>query len=168
VHRFIRNDILIINADKDGNINWLNVLPKSQVEEVRSTSSVTGGFSFHYDQAGYFAGAGGMPFYSSFSSLLNGNSLVVIMNDHTSNNVNPGYGDKVKTVYNFRKRSSVYGINIDLATGKMTRKIIGSNNDETILMPRHAYIVKNELFIPSWRLHMLAKTELKFAKITVK
>ena len=71
------------------------------------------------------------------------------MNDHTSNNVNAEYGDKVKSVYNFRKRSNVYGVAIDLATGKMTRKIIGSNNDETVLMPRHAYVVKNELFIPS-------------------
>ena len=90
------------------------------------------------------------------------------MNDHTSNNVNPGYGDKVKTVTNFRKKSNVYGVSIDLATGKMTRKIIGSNNEETILMPRHAYLVNNELFVPSWRMRVMAKTELRFAKITVK
>jgi hypothetical protein len=50
----------------------------------------------------------------------------------------------------------------------MTRKNIASNNDETILMPRHAYVVNNELYLPSWRQHALAKTELKFAKITVK
>lgn len=90
------------------------------------------------------------------------------MNDHTSNNINPEYGIKVKTVSNFRKRSNVYGVSIDLATGAMTRKIIASNNEETILMPRHAFVVKNELFIPSWRQRLMAKTELKFAKISVK
>jgi hypothetical protein len=90
------------------------------------------------------------------------------MNDHTSNNVNPEYGDRVKTVSNFRKRSNAYGISIELATGKMSRKIIASNNEETILMPRHAYVVNNEVFVPSWRQHMMAKTELKFAKIVVK
>lgn len=169
VHRFTNQDILLINADKDGNIKWLNALPKTQVEEIRTSSTNRGsGVFFSSDNSGYFATRGGMPYYSSFTSLINNDKLVIIMNDHTSNNVNPEYGDKVKTVYNFRKRSNVYGVSVDLATGKMTRKIIGSNNDETILMPRHAFVVKNELFIPSWRQHMMAKTELRFAKITVK
>jgi hypothetical protein len=167
VHRFTNQDILVINADQNGSIKWLNALPKSQLEEVRSTSNSYGGFGFSYDRAGYFAGSGGMPFYSSYKSLINNNNLVLIMNDHTSNNVNPEYGDRVKTVSNFRKRSNAYGITIDLATGKISRKIIASNNEETILMPRHAYVVNNEVFVPSWRQHMMAKTELKFAKIVV-
>jgi hypothetical protein len=169
VHRFTNQDILVINADKDGNIKWINDLPKSQLEEVRTTNSGMGyGFSYEYDRGGYFASAGGMPFYSSFASVLLNNNLVLILNDHTSNNVNPEYGNKVKTVSNFRKRSNVYGISIDLATGKMTRKIIASNNDETILMPRHAFVQKNELIAPSWRMHLMAKTQLKFARISVK
>lgn len=169
VHRFTNQDILLINADQNGNIKWLNALHKSQLEEVRSSgNSYGGGLSFSYDRGGYFAQAGGMPFYSSYKSLIHNNNLVLIMNDHTSNNVNPEYGDKVKTVSNFRKRSNAYGISVDLATGKMTRKIIASNNEETILMPRHAFVVNNELFVPSWRVKALAKTELKFAKISVK
>jgi hypothetical protein len=168
VHRFTNQDILLINADQNGNIKWLNALPKSQVEEVRSTNNSYGGWGFSYDRSSYFAQSGGMPFYSSYKSLLNNNNLVLIMNDHTSNNVNPEYGDRVKSVYNFRKRSNTYGITVDLATGKMTRKIITSNNEETILMPRHGYVVNNELFVPSWRQHLMAKTELKFAKITIR
>ena len=169
VHRFTNQDIMVINADKDGNIKWINDLPKSQLEEVRTSNSGMGyGFSYEYDRGGYFASAGGMPFYSSFASVLLNNTLVLILNDHTSNNVNPEYGNKVKTVSNFKKRSNVYGISIDLATGKMTRKIIASNNDETILMPRHAFVQKNELIAPSWRMHMMAKTQLKFARIAVK
>jgi hypothetical protein len=173
VHRFTNQDILIINADKNGNIKWLNAIPKSQREEVRTsgnTSSSWGGSQSWYgsDVSYYFAGAGGMPFYSSYASLLNNNNLVILMNDHTSNNVNAQYGDRVKTVFNFRKRSNAYGVSIDLATGKMTRKFIATNNDETILMPRHAFVVNNELYMPSWRIRMMAKTRLKFAKITVK
>jgi len=170
VHRFTNQDILIINADKDGSIKWLNALPKSQLEEIRTSNNTSGNGIFFggNDQGSYFAAAGGMPFYSSYSSLINNNKLVIIMNDHTSNNVNPEYGNRVKTVSNFRKRSNVYGISIDLATGAMTRKIIASNNEETILMPRHAFVVKNELFVPSWRQRLMAKTELKFAKISVK
>ncbi len=168
VHRFTNQDILLINADQNGNIKWLNALPKSQLEEVRTSSNSYTGFGFSYDRGGYFASSGGMPFYSSYKSFLHNNNLVLIMNDHTSNNVNPQYGDRVKTVINFRKRSNTYGVSIDLGSGKMTRKIIVSNNEETILMPRHAYVVGNEIFVPSWRQHLMAKTELKFAKIVVK
>ncbi|MCX6315945.1 MAG: hypothetical protein NTW29_01535 [Bacteroidetes bacterium] len=168
VHRFTNQDILLINADQSGNIKWVNALPKSQWEEVRTTNNSYGGWGYSYDRSSYFAQSGGMPFYSSYKSLISNNSLVLIMNDHTSNNVNPEYGDRVKTVSNFRKRSNTYGITVDLSTGKMTRKIISSNNEETILMPRHGYVVNNELFVPSWRQHLMAKTELKFAKITVK
>lgn len=168
VHRFTNKDILIINADNEGKIKWVNALPKSQQEQISSSNTHSTGISFNYDYSGYFANGGALPYYSSYKSLISGNNLIILMNDHNSNNVNPGYGDKVKTVYNFRKRSSVYGISIDLATGKMTRKLIASNNDETIMMPRHAYVVGNEFFIPSWRQHALAKTEMKFAKITVK
>lgn len=165
VHRFTNRDILVINADKDGNIRWLNVVPKSQREEIRSTNNGFGG-GFYY--SGYFAMTGGMPYYSSYASLLHNNSLVLLLNDHTSNNTNAQYGDKVKTVYNFHKKSNTYGIAIDLATGKMTRKFISSNNDETILMPRLAHIVNNDLYMPSWRIRFMAKTRLKFAKLTVK
>lgn len=169
VHRFTNRDILIINADQGGNIKWLNALPKSQLEEVRTTSNTTGGgWGWGYDRSSYFATAGGMPFYSSYKSLIHNNNLVLLMNDHTSNNVNPEYGDRVKTVSNFRKRSNAYGVSVDLATGKITRKNIASNNDETILMPRHAFVVKNEIFVPSWRQKLMAKTELRFAKIVVK
>jgi hypothetical protein len=168
VHKFINQDILIINADKNGQIKWLNALPKTQQEQISSSSNSYTGFSVSYDYTGYFANGGALPYYSSYKTLLMGNSLIILVNDHNSNNVNANYGDKVKAVYNFRKRSSVYGISIDLATGKMSRKNIASNNDETIMMPRHAYVVGNEFFVPSWRQHTMAKTEMKFARITVK
>ena len=169
VHRFTNQDILVINADQGGNIRWLNALPKSQLEEVRSTSNSYGTwFGLDYDRSGYFAAGGGMPYYSSYKSLIHNNHLVLLLNDHTSNNVNAEYGDRVKTVSNFRRKSNIYGVSIDLATGKMNRKIIASNNEETILMPRHALVINNEVVVPSWRQHLMAKTELKFAKIFVK
>ena len=169
IHRFTNKDILVIDADKNGGIRWLNALAKSQVEEIRTSGASGGsGISIGFDYSGYFANSGGMPYYSSFVSFMNAGKLIFIFNDHTSNNVNPEYGTKVKTVYNFRKRSNVYGISVDLATGKMTRKTITSNSEETILMPRHALVVNSEVFVPSWRQHMMAKTEFKIAKIALK
>jgi hypothetical protein len=175
VHSFTNRDILVINADKDGNIRWINDIPKSQVEEITSSSRSGSGIGFSYDQGSFFAQAGGMPFYSSFARLIYNNNLILLFNDHNSNNVIAEYGNKVKTISNFRKRSTAYAIAIDLATGKMTRKILGVNNEETILMPRHAYVVGDntnnktgEIISPSWRMHALAKTELRFAQITVR
>jgi len=180
VHSFTNKDILVINADKEGNIRWINDIPKSQVEEITSSSRSGSGIGFGYDQGSFFAQSGGMPFYSSFARLIHNNNLILLFNDHNSNNVMAEYGTKVKTISNFRKKSTVYAIAIDLATGKMTRKILGANNEETILMPRHAYVVGDtfvgdntnnktgEIISPSWRMHALAKTELRFARITVR
>jgi len=169
VHRFTNRDILVIDADENGKIRWLNDIPKSQVEEVRSSNSQTGGgIYFASDYSAYFASGGGMPYYSSYVSLLDNNHLVILMNDHTSNNVNAEYGDKVKTVSNFKNKSNTYGISIDLSSGKMARKIVSANSSDAILMPRHAMVINNDVFIPSWRMHAMAKTELKFAKITVR
>lgn len=169
VHRFTNQDILVIDADKDGNIKWMNDIPKSQLEEVRTQGNTWGGgIGFGIDFNWYFARTGGMPFYSSYTSFLNNNSLILLLNDHSSNNIIANYGDKVKTTYNFRKKSNAYGISIDLATGKMAKKIVAENSNDAILMPRHGFVVGNDVYIPSWRMHALAKTELKFAKVSVK
>jgi hypothetical protein len=169
VHTFTNEDILLINADKNGNIKWLNAIPKSQMEQIRTSSSGYGyGFSYGYDYGSFFARGGGMPYYSSFASILSNNKLILILNDHTSNNVIPKYGDKVKRTYNFKKKSNVYGITVDLESGTMTKKFIAENNTDAILMPRHGYVTGNEIIVPSWRMHAMAKTELKFAKIAVK
>lgn len=168
VHRFTNRDILVINADKDGNIKWMNDIPKSQLEEINTTGGGGSGLFFSQDYGSYFAQSGGMPYYSSYTSLLKDNQLILLFNDHSSNNIIAGYGDKVKTIYNFRKRSNAYGIAIDLSTGKMSKKMVAENNNDAILMPRHALVVGNDIYMPSWRLHALAKTELKFAKVSVK
>ncbi len=161
---FINKDLLIINADKDGNIRWVNAIPKSQREEVVSGVAGPSGSSV----SGYFTGEAGVPYYSSFASLIHNNQLILILNDHTNNKTNTAYGKTVQEIYDFQKSSSIYGISIDLATGKMDRKLIAINNGETIPMPRHALVVQNELFIPSWKTKKLAKTKVRFAKILVK
>ena len=169
VHRFENKDILVVNTDERGQIKWINDIPKNQLEEIRtSNSGMGGGIRFYSDYSGYFAKGGGMPYYSSFAQLLHNNRLILVFNDHSKNNTLAGYGDKVKRIYNFRKNSNTWGVSIDIPTGKMTRRTISTNDEETILMPRHAMVVKNEVFLPSWRIRALARTKFKMAKITVK
>jgi hypothetical protein len=88
VHTFTNEDILLINADKEGNIKWLNAIPKSQLEQVRTSSSsnsyTPSYFAYGYDYGSFFAGGGSMPYYSSFVSLINNNKLILVINDHSS------------------------------------------------------------------------------------
>ncbi len=167
VDEFTNKDILVIYGDASGNIRWLNAIPKSQKEQINSGR---GGNGFYFDGStkNFFSDGGGAPYYSSYISLLTNNNLLILLNDHSSNNLNAQYGDKVKTTFNFKKKSNLYGITIDLATGKMTRKFILENDKETVLMPRHGYVYENEVVIPSWRMRTLGKTDLKFGRVTMK
>lgn len=169
VHRFENKDILVINTDDQGKIKWINDIPKNQLEEIRtSNTGYGGGIRFYTDYSGFFAKGGGMPYYSSYASLIHNNKMILIFNDHSKNNTIAGFGDRIKRIYNFRKNSNTWGVSIDIPTGKMTRRTISTNDEETILMPRHAMVVKNEVFLPSWRIRALARTKFKMAKITVK
>lgn len=170
VHQFRNKDILVINADKEAKIKWLNAIPKSQYEEVRSSGTTRGMIGFSSGgMSGFFAKGGGMPYYSSYQSLINNKGqLILVMNDHNSNSNVAQYGDKVKTVSNFKKKSSVYGVALDMNTGKVSKKFIVANDEDLVMMPRHSFVVNNELFIPSWKQRTLAKTQFKMAKISVK
>ena len=169
VHRYENKDILVVNTDDQGQIKWINDIPKNQLEEIRTSNSGFGsGIGFYRNYNGYFANGGGMPYYSSFTHLIHNNRLILVFNDHSKNNTIAGYGDRVKRIYNFRRNSNTWGVSIDIATGKMSRKIVSTNDEETILMPRHAMVVKNEIFLPSWRIRALARTKFKMAKISVK
>lgn len=164
IHEFVKKDILVISADKDGQIKWVNAIPKFQREMMEFASGASKSAN---NLIPYFALGGGFPYYSSFNNLLAGNQLVIILNDDPANTANPRYGEKLKPVKNFRNQSTVYGISVDLNSGKMTRKIIAQNNSEAVLMPRHGYVLGNEVIMPSWRPKLIGKTELKFAKVTV-
>ena len=160
--RFENKDIVIVKANKDGQIKWTNIIPKWQEEEMSSGYTA----AYYNGYASALARGGGMPYYSSYINLLKNNKLILILNDNSTATVNPQYGDKIPMLDNFKK-SNLYGISIDLATGKMTRKLIATNGAENIFTPRHAFVMNNEVLVPSWQIHLLTRTELKLAKITV-
>jgi hypothetical protein len=98
--------------------------------------------------------------------LLN-NKLIFLMNDHSQNSGVKQLGDKVKTVTNFRK-SVAYAVTLDLANGQYSRKMILSNEDDPVLMPRFSYIVGKDFFLPAMKMKALGKTEFKIGKVSVK
>jgi len=162
---FTNSDLMVINANSKGQIEWINTLPKKQIETIEGGSY--GGTGFYTDPTGFFAQGGGMPFYSSFSYMLRDNKLIFLINDHVQNIEVRKLGDKVKTVNNFRK-SVAYAVTLDLNSGQFSRKMILSNEDDPVLMPRFSYVVGKDFYLPAMKMKALGKTEFKIGKISVK
>lgn len=168
VYEFTNKDMLLICADTKGAIKWMNVIPKKQYERISTSRNYGSGINFYSTRIGYFAKAGGMPYYSSFKSTFVRDKYVLVYNDNKKNEDVGAYGDKVKSIYNFKKRGEMFGVNIDVATGKMKKVPISAcSDDDVITMPRHSFLIGNSLIVPAWRQRSLGKTIFKIAKITI-
>lgn len=163
VYRYTCGDIMTTKLDNQGNIKFVNVIPKSQVETIRGAGPYMsgGGFSSHIFISG------GLPFYSSFNCMPYKNKLVFYFNDNDKNIAVTKTSQTAKAVYNFRK-SSCYTVTLDLETGAVSRKMLFANDDEPIAMVRHGMLSSNELFLIAFRNSMLGKSSIKLGKITVK
>ncbi|MFZ4058753.1 MAG: hypothetical protein ACOYKE_11480 [Ferruginibacter sp.] len=169
VYEFTNKDIILICADNKGAIKWLNAIPKKQFESNSRVYRSIIGFDIESDYYGYFSRSGGMPFLSSFSSAIINNKLILLYNDHRTNAVIANYGDKVKSISNFKKKGELFAMSFDIATGKATKKSIAScADDDVITMPRHAMVIGNTFIVPAWRQRALGKTIFKIAEVTVK
>jgi hypothetical protein len=164
IYRYTNSDLLVISTNPQGQIDWINTLPKKQVEQVTSSGY---GMGYYSPVTDYFARGGGMPFYSSFSLMLRDNKMFFLINDHVQNGEVKKLGDKTKMVSNFRK-SVAYAVILDLTNGQFSRKLILSNEDDPVLMPRFSYVVDKDIFLPAMKMKALGKTEFKMGKITVK
>jgi hypothetical protein len=166
-YNYTNSDVLVINTNSQGQIEWINTLPKRQIETITSSGGGGAGIYFSSDVSGYFARGGGMPFYSSFGYMLRENKLIFLLNDHQQNAGVRKLGDKLKSVTNFRK-SVAYAVSLDLKTGQFTRKLLLSNEDDPVLMPRFSFVVDRDFYLPAMKMKALGKTEFKIGKVTVK
>jgi len=166
VFSYINSDMLVVNATSDGQISRINYIPKYQVESIRSYSGTTG-ISYGQNPNEFFAKGGGMPFYSSFTHMLYKDKLYFVFNDSERNGGVINGREKVRMISNFKK-SSAFGLELDLTTGIIKRKSLFSNEDEPIVMPRFGFVSGNEMFLPAMRMKALGKTEFKMGKITIK
>lgn len=163
VYSYTTKDVLLIALNNEGKVKWINTIPKKQQEKYSDPN-----ISRNTSREDYFSGKSAHPYYSSFASFINKDKLIILLNDHVSNNTNAAYGHKVKRVYNFKKKSNLYGISIDLSTGNMKRKFIHENSSGGIMMPRSAYINGTTILIPALHMKMLGKNEIKMCQLTIK
>jgi hypothetical protein len=162
-------EILISRMLPDGNIAWLNVVPKYQVESVSDRSSSNSGMSMRIGNSpvAMLGLSGGMPFMSSFKAIPVGNKLMLFFNDNPKNQGANKAEDDIRKTYNFKK-SDCFAVTVDMTNGTYTRKSIFSNNDEPVPYIRHGQTVNNELYIAALRTKVIGKNMFKIGKITVK
>lgn len=138
-------DIYMCKISAQGNIDWLNVLPKSQYEEVVIGSSMYSG-NPHLMMTGYFTGGTNRPFFSGFGCLPENNILNIFFNDDERNADVMNAGKKIKRVTRF-SRTDCFQVRLDLLTGKFTRKILFSNKDIPPAMPRLGVVFDKTMYV---------------------
>jgi len=160
--RYECGDIYMSKVSTAGNIDWLHVLPKSQVETVQigHSSSYGMGVSFW----GFFDRADGRPFYAGFSSLPGKGTIHLFFNDNDKNADVLQPGRKIQRVTRFGI-TSCYQVNLDMVTGKYTRKAIFSNKDIPTSMPRLGSVMNNTLWVTGKDDRTLAKSKVAVGKI---
>lgn len=162
---YASGDLLMCKVAPQGEIDWLQVIPKSQTEKYATGSSSTGGgatisgFSFFYSLK--------MPFYSGFGVIKSDNNIHIVMNDNPKNAGVTQAGQKIKSVMRFGK-SDCFIITVDELTGKISRKMIFNNRDIPTAMPRKGVVLGNDLYLVGRSDRLFGKTKIAVGKISVK
>lgn len=159
---FETGDLMMCKVDVNGNINWLQVLPKEQREVVSGDYGSYNGFSI----GTYYFNNYNRPFYSGFAALQAGNSINIMFNDNPKNENVLQLGQKVKRATNFRK-SICYNLVLDATTGKYTRKMFFDNRGVPTAMPRLASYIGNDMYMVGREDRLFAKSKIAVAKVTV-
>lgn len=157
------DEILISKIAQSGELDWLKVLPKYQHEVISGPTSTSYGSGFSYQS---FFDPVNRPLYAGFSSLQSNNKIHLFFNDHSHNESVIQPSQKVKLLKRFDK-SHCFLVSIDLATGKLTRKMLIDNNDHPISMPRLGSSFGKEMYIVAKEVRFLGKSRIEVARISM-
>ena len=154
-------EIYMSKVSAQGNFDWIHVVPKSQFEAISVVGS--GGFTYgyYYD---YFHDLNGHPFFAGFGSVEGKDHLHLFFNDYDDNAGILEPGQRVKKVRLFGK-TSCYEIDLDMITGKYTRKAIFSNRDIPNAMPRLGAGLDDCLYITGRETKFVGKARVAVGKI---
>ncbi len=138
-------DIYMTKINTNGQIDWMHVLPKSQFESIILSSSMgpSVGFSMSY----YFKPESGRPFYSGYGSIATQNHVHLYFNDREENGDILEPGHKIKTINNNFNKTAFYEIDLDMTTGKYTRRMLFSNRDVPNAMPRLGVVLNGTMYV---------------------
>lgn len=153
-------DLMMCKVNSEGNISWMQVLPKEQRESVQVGTAYQG-----ISTSSYFFPTN-MPFYSGYGAIEKNNSLYLFFNDNPKNSDVTHPGQKVKSASSFGK-SECYLLTLNEATGKYSRSVFFSNTDVPTAMPRLGSVTGDMMFIIGKNDRIMAKTKIAVARITI-
>ncbi|QHS60883.1 hypothetical protein [Chitinophaga agri] len=163
-YHYLSGDLMMCKINDNGNIAWMEIVPKDQRETTSTPSTINSGSEYNY--SGYFESED-RPCYSGFGAMqINGN-IKVIFNDSPQNINVTHAGLKTKKVITYDD-SDCYLLSIDAISGKVERKKFFSNNNTPIVMPHLASIINNEMYVVGKTNFIWSKSKLAVAKITVR
>ena len=156
------SDVMMTKINNNGNIDWLHILPKRQLEVIGSASSYTGFNS-------YFIRPSGSPFYGGIGvvALPQLNKTLVLFNDNPKNATVLNIGERFKVANKFNN-TDCFMLNIDNSTGKYTRKPFFSNEDIPPALVRHGVQFGNNFYMVGMQVKLLGKSKIVVGKATFK
>ena len=136
-------DIYTTKISSQGNIDWLKVLPKKQIEEIRTGGGSSSGPIVVIT---YFGTLSNRPFFAGFGCLQDGHFLNIFFNDSKYNANVLAPGTDVRRVTDF-DATECFQVKLDLLTGKLTRKSLFSNRHIPPAMPRLSVVLNETLYL---------------------
>jgi hypothetical protein len=160
-------DVYISKISAQGNIDWLHVIPKNQVETVVLGESMgfTYGFSITTDY--YFSNSWSYPLFAGVGSISGKTNLHLFFNDYQKNADVLEPGKHIKRVFTFG-RTSCYEVTLDMITGKYTKKELFSNKDIPNAMPRLGIEWDKCLYMTGKESGFMGKTHIAVGKLVCK
>ncbi len=144
---YTSRDMYISKISAQGNIDWLEVLPKRQWESITLGGSSYTGMAAGTQTVSYFKPTtSGRPFYSGFGCIPETNTLHIFFNDDVKNADVTGPVKKIRMISDLGI-SDCFHLKLDIMTGKLTRTSLFSNKKTPTAMPRLGVIFNNSMYI---------------------
>lgn len=149
-------DLLMCKINAEGKFDWLQVLPKFQRE-------VIGGAAPKQSETSFFQ-AQNRPFYAGLGAIQHNNNIQILFNDHTKNATISQAGVRPKTLRRFAK-SGCFLLTVDESSGKISRKMLFSNANMPVAMPRLASVVSNTMYLIGKEDRLIGRSRIAVARI---
>ncbi|HXD78451.1 MAG TPA: hypothetical protein VN616_11625 [Puia sp.] len=155
-------DIYMVKVSPGGQIDWLHDLPKNQLESVPiggssgNSMGPSAGFGPSYN---YFVELDARPFYAGFGSIAGKSKIHIFFNDTEDNASVLQPGGRIRRTSKFAK-SSCYEVDLDMLTGKYSRKPLFTNRNIPISMPRLGVALNDILYLTGIEDRSFAKSKI--------
>jgi hypothetical protein len=148
-------NIVMLNLNKSGAVQWGTIIPKNQVEVFGNSGS--GGYGSQFSSS----------FFTSYAAIQDSKNIYVLFNDNTENT-----GFKLEPEeLNFRKykkEGAFFMVKIDMENGSIRKEMASEYLDNQIMLTSFKYIDGGNLFFPTLNPRsQFTKSIFKVFKISV-